>query len=284
MQAETADGQPLSPPSPSVRISAVTDVAELQSLSELFSAVWGTRHEASPMPTEILVALARAGNYVTAVYDAEELVGGGVAFVNPDGRSLHSHIAAVAPGQGDRGLGLALKQHQRRWALDRGIERIIWTFDPLQSRNARFNLVKLGAEVRTYERDYYGPLRDAVNLGEPSDRLVAMWELDAWPVDRDALEPPTDFADVDGEPGPDGAVGIRKVDGVTWVRIPKDIGAIRTSDPTLATAWREFARATIGDSLDAGQYSDHVHVDPNPDPEANSGAWYRICGTRRDAH
>src|SRR5581483_10885895 len=87
-------------------------------------------------------------------------------------------------------LGYELKQHQRTWALDRGLTAIEWTFDPLVRRNAYFNLVKLGAEIIRYEPDFYGPMRDATNAGDESDRVVTRWKLiddrRAWPVADEA--------------------------------------------------------------------------------------------------
>ena len=75
-------------------------------------------------------------------------------------------------------VGLALKQHQRRWALGRGIMTIEWTFDPLVRRNAYFNLVKLGARVVGYEPAFYGAMHDAFNDGDDTDRAVVRWNLE----------------------------------------------------------------------------------------------------------
>ncbi len=69
---------------------------------------------------------------------------------------LHSHMAAVLPQAADRGIGTALKLHQRAWALRHEIDRIVWTFDPLVRRNARLNLTKLGGVGVEYLVDFYG--------------------------------------------------------------------------------------------------------------------------------
>ncbi len=58
---------------------------------------------------------------------------------------------------------------------------IAWAFDPLQAGNARFNLVKLGATCGRYLDDMYGPRTDTLNLGVPTDRLIAEWDLNASP-------------------------------------------------------------------------------------------------------
>src|SRR5436190_20195277 len=48
----------------------------------------------------------------------------------------HSHLAAVREDLRHRDIGYRMKLAQRRHALEAGVPLIIWTFDPLQSRNA----------------------------------------------------------------------------------------------------------------------------------------------------
>src|SRR2546428_11867825 len=86
-------------------------------------------------------------------------------------------MAGVRPGLQDRGIGFLLKRAQRQEALERGLDRMVWTYDPLQSLNASFNLRKLGVTASRYYVDYYGEMPDAINRGLPSDRLVVDWRL-----------------------------------------------------------------------------------------------------------
>ena len=67
-------------------------------------------------------------------------------------------------------VGHALKMHQRRWALERGLSTITWTFDPLVARNAYFNLAKLGATPVHYYEDFYGELGDELGGDAPDPR------------------------------------------------------------------------------------------------------------------
>ena len=92
---------------------------------------------------------------------------------------LHSHMAAVLPEFRDLGIGRLLKLAQRDDALSRGISLIEWTFDPLQPRNAYFNLCRLGVVVRRYLIDVYGATSSPLHAGLPTDRLVAEWHLDS---------------------------------------------------------------------------------------------------------
>jgi predicted GNAT superfamily acetyltransferase len=97
---------------------------------------------------------------------------------------LHSHMTAVLDGWRDRGIGRRLKIFQREDALARGIERIDWSFDPLQIKNAYINLVRLGAIVRRFIPNMYGAFSSPLQGGLPTDRLIAEWHLKSTRVKR----------------------------------------------------------------------------------------------------
>lgn len=132
------------------------------------------------MTADVMRAVEHARGYVVGAYDGPRLLAASSGFVavGADGRCrLHSHISGVLPDAQRRGVGWALKLHQRAWALQRGIETITWTFDRLVRRNAWFNLGKLGAQAVEYLVDFYGPVHDGLTAGEPSDRLFTRWDL-----------------------------------------------------------------------------------------------------------
>ena len=95
-----------------------------------------------------------------------------------DGRVyLHSHMLAVLPEYRNAGLGRSLKLAQRDDAIARGIDRMEWTYDPLEIKNSYLNLAKLGAISRRYEANFYGPSSSPLQGGLPTDRLYAEWWL-----------------------------------------------------------------------------------------------------------
>src|SRR6185312_17408828 len=96
------------------------------------------------------------------------------------------HIAGVTRAGAGRHIGYALKLHQRAWALDRGLDTVTWTFDPLVRRNAYFNTVKLAARPVEYLVNFYGEMTDEINVGQGSDRLLVEWPLLASAVVRAA--------------------------------------------------------------------------------------------------
>ena len=221
---------------------------DLREVTALFSAVWGRGPEGAPMPSEVLRAVEHAGGLVNAAYAGPDgpLVGAAVLTPTADGAG-YSMIAAALPGQTDRGIGQALKEHQRRWALDHGMTSIRWTFDPLVSRNARFNLDKLGATAGDYDRSFYGSMLDEINGDDESDRLTARWDL-ANPMPSDT-PPPDPARSTVLALGPDRDPAYLTAGPQRWVRVPMDIVAVRRATPEQATAWRYAVREFLEDAL-----------------------------------
>ena len=255
-----------------VTIRPLASVDEIAVLDDVFARVWGSRGHAF-VPIELTQAMRFAGNYVVGAFDGDRMIGGSVGFFGEHGgrRHLHSHITGVLPDLQVRSLGYAIKVHQRAWALEAGLDEVIWTFDPLIRRNAYFNLAKLGAEVVGYETKFYGEaLNDDINRGDESDRAVVRWAIASDAVGaRLAGERPQD-----GDPG-DAAVILDQHMTIAdrprayvalraWV--PPDIVAIRRSDAAEALAWRRALWATMGAAIADG----YVAVAMTRD------GWYRL--------
>ena len=155
---------------PGIDIHALDSIDAVHTASHVLAEVWGG--DRGGMPPNLLRALAHSGNYAVGLYEGGRMVGASVGFFAPPAaRTMHSHITGVVAGGRRRGLGLALKLHQRAWALDRGLRTITWTSDPLVVRNVAFNLHALGAHVAHYLPDHYGPMGDGINVGDETDRL-----------------------------------------------------------------------------------------------------------------
>ena len=239
-------------------IREVHELEDLRALAELFAVVWGRPGE-PPISSDILKALVHSGNYISGAFSDGRLIGGLVGWLGGDPRHelhMHSHILGVLPDDEARGLGFELKQHQRSWCLARGVNVMEWTTDPLVSRNAYFNLTKLGAEAPRYLVDFYGEMRDGINKGDESDRLLIRWSLDSKKAKsaalRQAAEP--DVEKSGGDPilstGPDGEpVFTPGSSRVLLCATPADIVAMRRSDPALAREWRIALRSALGGAL-----------------------------------
>jgi len=142
--------------------------------------IWGEA-DLEVEPSTLFVVAAHTGGQVLGAFDGEKLVGYtlAVAGVRHGVPYLHSHMTGVLRDYRDHGVGRLLKLYQREEALGRGIRLIEWTFDPLEPRNAHFNLNRLGAISRQYLANLYGVTTSPLHRGMPTDRLVAEWMLDS---------------------------------------------------------------------------------------------------------
>lgn len=132
-------------------------------------------------PATLFVVAANTGGQVLGAFDGERLAGYtlAVAGVRDGVTYLHSHMTGVHPNYRDHGVGRMLKLFQRDEALSRDIRLICWTFDPLELRNAHFNLNRLGAICRKYLPNFYGVTTSPLHRGLATDRLLAEWHLDS---------------------------------------------------------------------------------------------------------
>lgn len=232
----------------SVIIRRLHGVHDLEDARYVCDAVWPTTVGATEVTPNLITAMEHAGGYMAAAYLTEapqKPVGAVVSFLGrhrtSDGEwqtHLHSHMTAVLESVRDKSIGTLLKRDQRRWAIENDIETITWTFDPLVRRNARLNLLKLGADVSEYLVNFYGEMQDQLNQGDESDRMMAAWHVNserAHAAAEGRLQPMTEI--------PAGAL---------VVELPDDIVAIRQRDLAAARQWRLQVREQVTEALAAG--------------------------------
>ncbi|MEV4775420.1 GNAT family N-acetyltransferase [Microbacterium sp. LTA6] len=241
-----------------VDVRLLSTVGEFTEVADLFKRIWASDGSQLPVNVETLRALSKSGSYVGGAYDGDELVGACFGFfAAPGRRALHSHIAGVSARMRGRSVGFALKAHQRSWAIDNELDEISWTFDPLISRNAYFNLVKLSATPVAYHQNFYGQMSDALNGGDDTDRMLVTWYVRdprvaaacRGEVATGEVPVGEDLLTVDDHLGP-----LRHETSAQLVRVslPRDIEQLRNTDPDRATQWRLALRDTLGALLDQG--------------------------------
>lgn len=183
--------------SAAIEIRHCASLAEYQECERLERLTWG---DELTVPSGLFFVARHTGGQALGAFDGEKIVGFTLAFAGvrsmrapasragePAGRRetralqpfLHSHMTAVLPEYRDHGVGRRLKMFQRQDALKRGIRLIEWTFDPLEPKNAHFNLVRLGALARRLIPNCYGVTTSPLHSGLPTDRLIAEWWLDS---------------------------------------------------------------------------------------------------------
>ena len=160
----------------SVALRNCTSLDDFRVCVALQKEVWGFS-DAELVPLRIFSLAPKIGGQVVGAWDGNTLVGYAMAI--PGNRHehpyLHSHMVAVKQGYRNIGLGRRLKLFQRDDAMARGYELMEWTFDPLEIKNAYFNLERLGAVARRYNVNQYGITESPLQGSLPTDRLVAEW-------------------------------------------------------------------------------------------------------------
>jgi predicted GNAT superfamily acetyltransferase len=262
----------------SITIRPLDSLDDLRAVEQLQRQVWNS-NDLEIAPLHVLTTVIHNGGLLLGAFDDDRLVGFVFGFLGADetqpsrpalARLKHcSHMLGVLPEYRDKGAGYQLKLAQREFVLQQGIRLITWTYDPLESRNARLNIARLGAVCHTYQRNLYGEMTDALNAGLPSDRFQVDWwitsarvkerlfgqraalVLDSFLSAGTPILNPSDVAPDDGLPRP--VHDPRSPDGAfALVEIPSDFQALKTHDWLLARAWRQHTREIFEDAFAAG--------------------------------
>jgi len=235
------------------------------------SDAWGEK-PGYTVPDHVLTAIEKNGGVLLGAYDGDLLLGytlGWLGIVNPDDKlpaegqlKLVSHMTGVIDGYRNKRIGYKLKLAQRDWALDRGLDLITWTYDPLESRNAYFNIHLLACTCQTYYCDYYGEMTDEMNRGTISDRFRVDWQITSdHVIDRisqnknskrkresikDLLASGSQLLNPARFDQGKWALPVEKmkapIKGQILVEIPADIQAVRKTAPDIARLWRLHTR------------------------------------------
>lgn len=164
-----------------IEIRQLTQNPEFAEAVKLQKAIWGF-DDIDLLPVRLFVTASKIGGHSFGAYDGDRMVGFCVAIpgIKPGAKSyLHSHMLGVMKEYRDAGLGRKLKLAQRDDALRQGVDLIEWTFDPLEIKNAFFNIERLGAIVRRFVLNQYGTTSSPLNGGLPTDRNTAEWWLES---------------------------------------------------------------------------------------------------------
>src|SRR3954465_12970682 len=213
------------------QLESLTDFSQVVALQQ---EIWGFE-DVELLPRRLFVVASKIGGQVLGGYDQDRLVAFCLCIpgMKPGGRSyLYSHMLGVLGPYRNTGLGRRMKLVQREFALASNVEVIEWTFDPLELKNAFFNIEKLGAIVRRFVHNQYGTTSSHLHAGLPTDRLIAEWHLRS----SRAIEALA-AGSAERRPGED---------VLARIAVPAGIAEIRSEDPERARA----VQASIGTQFD----------------------------------
>lgn len=222
------------------------------------------------VPLTMLVASREVGAILIGAFDGSSLIGFAYSFVGRESHCLvhHSHMLAVMPSHRNLNLGYRLKLAQRDRVLAQGINRMTWTFDPLQSLNAYFNFAKLGVVADAYKVNFYGETTSSflLQIGTGTDRLWVTWLLDgrrvserlqtkdgsrAAIVDLDHITPLLRVG-LNSEPERNAFRDSFRHEHLL-IEIPSDINSLQALNPELGARWRAATREAFTEAL-ASEY------------------------------
>ena len=216
--------------SDSIEIRELRTPADYAACLDLQKATWGPGFTET-VPPAILQVAQKVGGIAAGAFDDRKLIGFVFGMTGVENNKLvhWSDMLAVRHEYRNRHIGEQLKWYQRSTLLERGVNRMYWSFDPLDAKNAYLNFCKLGVIAREYVVDMYGTT-DSPLHATGTDRLIAIWQLDAERVAAHAANQP-----------------VARVPAHESIEIPNDIHALAQRLPERARAWRlrtrqEFTR------------------------------------------
>jgi len=248
-----------------IRIRAARERADYDVCVALQEEVWGL--DALEVTSAIqMIASTFAGGLVhLAETPGGQAVGFAYAFpALTGGPHLHSDMLAVLPSHQKQGVGARLKWAQREDTLQRGLDFITWTFDPLQAVNAHLNLRRLGATATEFHENFYGVTTAALHHGFPTDRLLVRWQLNATRVVERAAE--------SGPPPAPSVPDLPRVNEVKWqagwpissepeleldapellLEVPPEWDVVCRAAPRVAEDWQGKVRRALRAYFDRG--------------------------------
>ncbi len=250
-------------------IRPLTTLPEMAAVEQLQRHIWDIP-DMEIVPVHTQIAIQSNGGALIGAFDGEQLVGFALGLLGAAQKPATNHlmmysvVAGALPAYQGQGIGYQLKLAQREAALDLGLDLMMWTYDPLESVNGRFNIHKLGAICQMYRRDYYGQLK-GINAGLPTDRFKVAWHLNSDQVKAcvAGTRRPSSLPNLLAQ----GATLLNKThfssdhlpippsqpqapsSRVVLVEIPANIQAVKQKNAALALRWREHTRQLFEESF-----------------------------------
>jgi predicted GNAT superfamily acetyltransferase len=261
-----------------IEVRPLTTMAEIRETENVQRLTWNMS-DLEILSAHAMHALQYNGACLLGAFDGPTMVGfvlGVLGTVESRERidqvaaarlKMYSVMAGVLPAYQKRGVGYQLKLGQRDFALRIGVRLITWTYDPLESVNARFNIAKLGAISHHYWRNFHGDM-GGINAGLPTDRLNVEWWVTSNRVQSRVARQRRPLAldallgggallvneatfDSRGLPVPPPNY-ISHPSNLILVEIPADFQAIKQKDFALAQRWREHTRHLFEELFPSG--------------------------------
>ena len=218
--------------------------------------IWG--HDFDKVPASVIRIVTSIGGLAIGAFDdAGALVGFVFSLAGTrNGEPMHwSHMLGVREDVRGMGVGRHLKEMQRAELARRGIARVLWTFDPLQARNAHLNFNRLGVRLVDYVENMYGITASPLHAGLATDRLIVMLPTAPGEVARPMAHGLNGSAPV-LTPFPRAGDLVVDLDDTevpsVLIEIPTDLTQVITTTPEVAGTWRLATRTSFQRAIGRG--------------------------------
>jgi predicted GNAT superfamily acetyltransferase len=243
-----------------MEIRTLHTLEEFQRCVDIQKEVWGFDDPYDIVPLPLLVVSERNDGIVLGAFEGKEMIGFVYSLpgTHKNQKVQWSHMLAVVSSLRNTDIGYKLKMAQYESAQEKGYDVLEWTYDPLESKNAYFNLSKLGCIAREYEINIYGITSSPLHSGTPTDRLIAQWPIP--PLKKETVESKTIPAGdslITSTHFQDGALLIdqvhldRKAESL-FLEIPSDMQQLKTVSAEAPLEWRLQTRKAFEHYLNAG--------------------------------
>ncbi|WP_431027821.1 GNAT family N-acetyltransferase [Lysinibacillus sp. LZ02] len=242
-----------------ISIKELKTIEEMEQVQQLEQRVWGIQ----PIPTHQTLTAIKNGGMIVGAYDDERLIGFSYGFAGiKEGKSyLCSHMLGIDETYRSQQIGERLKFAQREMAIAKGYDLMIWTYDPLETRNGYLNLTKLNGICDTYIENCYGEMQDGFNKGLPSDRFEVHWHLTSDYVTHQQepqIEQPQALGDIVMDEHGLPKLHITTLEHITApaysLPVPKDFQTLKATSQEHAMHWR-LATRNVFETMFANNYA-----------------------------
>ncbi|HEY9247259.1 MAG TPA: GNAT family N-acetyltransferase [Candidatus Methanoperedens sp.] len=224
----------------SENIKRLEEMGEFYELLIVQRDAWGFE-EIDVLPPHTLKAVSSLmgpNGIVLGYFIDEKLIGYLLTFPTSNPGEILLDMLAVSPDYQGKGVGYDLMLELRKTMLAQNINKIFWTYDPLESVNANLYIKKLGGIIFRHLIDYYGSIDSRIHSGLPTDRFMVEWKIRSRHVENKIknINEEVDYVYDNRE--------------TRHVEIPLNIQELKKKDINLAIEWRMKTRKLFDEYIE----------------------------------
>lgn len=162
-----------------VQIRRIRTSDEIEQCINLQGEIWGLDHlgRISPITLQALVADHPKLGFVFGAFINEKMIAILIVLASLEPKTVYAHMLGILEQYRDIHIGSLMLKHLFGILRNIGIRRILWTYEPLEGRNANNYLNKSGARIIHYFSNYYH-VTDVMSAGMPIDRFLTETMID----------------------------------------------------------------------------------------------------------